>query len=278
MSGRVSTARLLELGAGLSAQERELVKDLMRLRLASHRQLAVLLGLGQSEVAPTSAARQARRVLARLTEQRVLARLSRRIGGLRAGSSGFVYYLGPVGQRLVAYWNGEGLTRGRFRPEPGSRYVRHRLAVSALYVELRSSERRGESELIEFQPEPDCWRSYLDGLGGRVLIKPDAFLRLGVGAYEERAFVEVDLATESRSVVARKLKAYWWYFQTGTEQAESGVFPRVLLFTNTDERKSALIEVCERLPAEAWQLFTVAKLGQALEVLVAGGQDSGAAL
>ncbi len=76
----------------------------------SHAQLAALLGDGRGCRA-VSAARIARRVLARLTELGVLARLERRIGGLRAGSSGYVYYLGPAGQRLVAYWQGQAYPR-----------------------------------------------------------------------------------------------------------------------------------------------------------------------
>src|SRR5437870_4997317 len=46
-------------------------------------------------------ARVCRRVLARLTRERLLARLERRVGGVRAGSASFVYALGPIGSRLL---------------------------------------------------------------------------------------------------------------------------------------------------------------------------------
>ena len=48
-----------------------------------------------------TAARIRRRVLERLTAARLLARTERVIGGMRAGSAGFVYGIGPLGHRLL---------------------------------------------------------------------------------------------------------------------------------------------------------------------------------
>jgi protein involved in plasmid replication-relaxation len=275
---RVSAAGLLRLANDLGEGERTAVDIVARLRLVSHAQLAALLAPAHPQASVASTARAVRRTLARLTGLGVLARLERRVGGVRAGSAGYVYYLGPVGQRLIAYWEGRGLIRGRFRPEPGGRYVRHRLAVSELYVQLRLADRAGELDLLAFEAEPDCWRRSLDGFGGSVLLKPDAFVRLGVGAYEDRCFVEVDLGTESRSVIASKVQAYLDYFHAGAEQAEHGVFPRVVLLTNTEVRRAVLVDVVTRLPAEYWELFTIATLDRALEVLsgqaVSAGRES----
>ena len=267
----LSTPRLLELAGTIPERERNLIRTLARFRLMTHAQLLVLLDVRQT----VSELRVARRILARLTEQRVLARLHRRIGGVRRGSAGYVYYLGPVGQRLLSYWDGQGLTRGRFRPEPGGRYVRHRLAVSELYVQAVQAQRGGLLDLIAFDTEPDCWRSMTDGFGGRVTLKPDAFVRVGVGAYEDSYFVEVDLGTESRSVIARKLHTYLDYWSSGQEQQAHGVFPRVLLVTNTEDRKDALVDVCSHLPAENWQLFTVTTLNRATEILSEGDRQAG---
>jgi len=264
---RVSTARLLQLAGDLGGPERAAVEVVARLRLATHAQLASLLGPLHPHASAASTARAVRRTLAQLTGLGVLARLDRRVGGVRAGSAGYVYYLGPVGQRLVAYWDGRGLVRGRFRPEPGGRYVRHRLAVSELYVQLSAADRQGELDLLSFDAEPDCWRRSLDGFGGSVLLKPDAYVAVGVGAYEERCFVEVDLGSESRSVIAGKVRAYLDYFHAGVEQAESGVFPRVLLLTNTEARRAALVDIVARLPAEHWAMFRVEMLERGLEVI-----------
>lgn len=257
---RVSTARMLELGAGLSERERAAIRAVDRFRLMSHTHLAAILMDASSEASPVSAARIARRILARLTDEKVLARLSRRVGGLRAGSAGYVYYLGPVGQRLVAYWDGRGLTRGRFRPEPGGRFVRHQLAVSELYVDALAADARGDLDLLAFESEPDCWRGFVDAHGGKTIVKPDAFVRIGVGAYEDRYFIEVDLGTESRAVVWRKLQTYWRYFVSGAEQAEHDVFPRVLILTNTDQRYRALVNLVGGLDPDAWRLYEVGRL------------------
>jgi Replication-relaxation len=274
---RVSTAQLLEIGAGLSQSERAVIRDVDRLRLVTHAQLAALLNLDGRHRSPVTAARTARRVLAGWNELGILTRLQRRIGGVRRGSAGYVYYLGPVGQRLVAYWQGEGLRRGRFRPEPGSRFVRHGLSVSDLYVSARLAEQEGRLDLLAFDTEPECWRSYQDSFGGRILLKPDAYAEIGLGAYEDRYFVEVDLATESRSVIARKVRSYLDYFNSGQEQAAHGIFPRVLLATTSEARRLVLVDICTRLPAEAWQLFTVTTLERAIAVL-SGEADGDRAL
>lgn len=258
---RLTQQRLLNIGETLAVKERELLRGVARLGLVTHLQAGVLLGRDvHSDATSASRARVVRARLQHLTDLGLLARLQRRIGGLRAGSAGYVYYLGPAGQRLVAYWQGRGLVRGRYRPEPGSRHVRHRLAVAQLYVEALQAAERGELDLLAFDAEPDCWREHADAFAGRHLLKPDAFVRIGLGAYEDRFFIEVDLGTESRSVIARKLRAYLAYYLSGIEQTEHGVFPRVLLLTHSEERKRVLAGLCSLLPAEHWVLFTVQTL------------------
>lgn len=263
---RVSHVRLVAIAEGMSGREREIAQTVDRLRLVSHAQFARLIPPDPGVIA-TSAARGLRRTLRRLTDDGVLARLERRVGGVRAGSSGHVYYLGPVGQRVIAYWNGDGLVRGRVRPEPGAPFVRHRLSVTELYVALRERTRAGELDLMVFDVEPDCWRSGLSGLGAIATLKPDAFVRLGLGAYEDRWFVEVDLGTESRPVLRRKLQAYIDYFHSGAEQAAHGVFPRVLWLTTSEARKATLVDLCAGLPEEHWPLFCVNVLSAGAEVM-----------
>src|ERR1700682_4418500 len=81
--------------------------------------------------AASRAARTARRVLERRVDDRLLVRLDRRVGVVRAGSASFVYGLGPVGQRVLGF----GGPRRRFR-EPTSTFVVHTLAITELVVEL----------------------------------------------------------------------------------------------------------------------------------------------
>lgn len=270
---RVSRARLMAIAEGMTDSEIAVVRVVDRLRLVSHAQIARLMPASDG-VTAASAARAIRRTLLRLTELGALGRLERRIGGVRAGSAGHIYYLGSVGQRLMAYWNGEGLVRGRARLEPGAPFVRHRLATSELYVVARERERAGDLDLLAFDVEPDCWRGSLDALGARTTLKPDAFLRVGVGAYEDRWFVEVDLGTESRTVLAGKLQAYLDYFHSGSEQDTHGVFPRVLLLTVAEARKAAIVNLCAGLPDEYWPLFAVNLLERGLDVIAGLTEDA----
>lgn len=248
--------RVLSIGDSLSDRERHLVDIVARLRLATHTQLAALIPADDSEATPESRAGGARRMLARLTDHRILCRLERRIGGVRAGSSGFVYYLGPIGQRLVAYWQGEGVVRGRVRPEPGERFIRHRLAVSELYVEARLLADAGELDLVTFDVEPDCWRTYTDRRGRGVTLKPDAFVRMG----ERELFLEVDMGTESRPVVAKKLRSYMSYF-------EAGATGHVVVLTPSPRRQERLSDVSSRFPSTMQRSFTVTTLDRALDAL-----------
>ena len=265
---RTEMARVLALGTELSDREQALVRVVAGLRLATHAQLACLVPVGGTDASAESAARSARRILARLTESGVLGRLERRIGGVRAGSAGYVYYLGPVGQRLLAYWEGKGAVRGRARPEPGERFVRHRLAVSELYVQAQALHREGALELVSFDVEPDCWRPYLDRRGHRAVLKPDALLHTRARAREDRVFLEVDLATESRPIIARKLRRYVAYFQDGASgPTEDAAVTQVLLLTTTLARQAVLMEVCAALPRDAQSWFTVSTLDRGLAVL-----------
>ena len=93
-------------------------------------------------------ARICRRVLARLTDERLLARLQRRVGGVRAGSASFVYALGPIGRRLLD-------ERHRYT-EPSQLFLDHTLAVADAHIAIVQADRDGrleDQELSERQPE-----------------------------------------------------------------------------------------------------------------------------
>ena len=62
-------------------------------------------------------ARTARRRLSQLTELRVISRLDRRVGGVRAGSDGYVYRLDVAGRRLL------GGSPGRRPHTPGLKFM-----------------------------------------------------------------------------------------------------------------------------------------------------------
>jgi Replication-relaxation len=259
---RLSSAGLMALVEAMPAREREIVETTARLRLVAGTQLARLSLPDNGK--PASRARAARRVLAGLVDSQVLFRLERRIGGVRAGSAGHVYSLGPVGKRLIAYWQGEGLVRVRTPHEPGPIFVRHALAVAECYVQLKEAEQAGRAELVAFEVEPR--RSFSGGYGGAVTLKPDALVRLGIGEFEERSFLEVDCGTEGRGALLAKCRRYAAYYQSGGEQAEHGVFPRVVWLTTTQARVRLLVDVCASLPPEHWRLFSVGTADRVVEL------------
>ncbi len=262
---RLSMAGLLALAEAMPERERQIAETTGRLRLVAGKQLERLYFSEIGKAA--SRARAARRVLADLTERQVLFRLERSIGGVRAGSAGHVYGLGPIGKRLVSYWQGEGLTRVRTPHEPGVVFVRHTLAVAEQYMQLIETERAGRFELVAFESEPDCWRPLAGAYGRADTLKPDAFVRLGLGEFEECSFIEVDCGTTGRGALTRKCHRYVAYYQSGIEQAESGVFPRIVWLTTNQARVRLLVEVCASLAPEHWQLFSVGTADKAIGLL-----------
>jgi hypothetical protein len=150
---------------------------------------------------------------------------------------------------------------------PGGRFTAHTLAITELVVRLHAAHKRGDLDLIEVEGEPACSRGYLGPMGARLILKPDLFVRVGVGAYEDRWMVEVDLATEAGGTIRAKTERCVAYYRSGTEQAEHGVFPRVLWAAPDARRMRQLEEALGRLHAEARKLFTVCELGDVAALL-----------
>jgi hypothetical protein len=268
MSPYLTRRKLAELDARLTDRDREIAGLVNHLRLVSGRQLQRLY-FAHGGV-PASQERLARSALARLVELEVLTRLERPVGGVRGGSGAWVYEAGPAAQRLFAYWRGDGFGRVRPSHEPGQRFVRHTLAVSEIYTRVREAARDGRFEFVDFHAEPDCWRSGV-GPGGNVeVLKPDAFVQLAHGEFLDAWLLEIDLATESSRVLHRQCVAYARYFQTGREQRERGVFPRVLWIVPDQQRGDLLTRVLAGLPAETRELFTVTTEAAAVEVMALG--------
>jgi len=239
-----------------------ILRQVGELRLMSARQLEAI-HFPEAEHDNAAAAMRARqRVLARLVRDGLLSALERRIGGVRAGSVGLVLGLGPRGQRVLSL---DGPRRRAH--EPGLRFVDHTLATTQLVVDAQVAARHGALEVLVCEAEPTCWREF-GGIGGRRVLRPDAFLSLGVGEYELRWFVEVDRASESLPVVVRKCRLYGDYYQAGIEQARGGgVFPRVCWVVPDEaraERVRRAIAKERQLPAG---LFVVTTSEQALAAL-----------
>jgi hypothetical protein len=262
---RLTPSKVAQLAATLGERDSEIVKTVAKLRLVTTPHIQRLHFVDGT---PPSNGRRTRHALRRLTDRRVLKRLERRIGGVRAGSAGHIYALDVVGQYIAALAS-DGRRR---RPvEPGLPYVAHRLAVSELYVLLEEANRDGALELIEFNAEPDCWRTFFGPGGGRMILKPDAFVRIGSDAFEELWFVEVDRGTQSTEALQRKFRLYRQYWSSGREQVLWGnVFPRVLWLAPSSARLRQLIDLAGAQPPESWQLFTVRLFDDAVRVFASG--------
>ncbi len=273
MSRRYLTAeRYRELAAQLSERDLAVLRHLSELRFVSGSQLARLCFTDGPDRAAN--ARAARRALLRLVRLGTLGRLERPVGGIRAGSAGFVYYLGLAGQRIAVARGWQPKRRVRRSLTPGTLFVRHALQVAELHTRLVEADRSRRLELLELAAEPSCWRSF-DGLGGqRSTLKPDSYVRLGLGAYEDSYFLEVDQDTEGSRALERQLQLYIAYHRSGREQAERQVFPRVLWLVSSQQRKAVLVDSLARLPAESWGLFQVARFDGAIDALLANSDDN----
>lgn len=261
---RLTPNRLASVTASLSERDLAIARTVADLRLVTSLQLR---RLHFRDGAADTNARLARHCLQRLTRLRVLTRLERRIGGVRAGSAGYIYRLDVAGQNALQVTSG----RRRRLAEPGLPFVTHTLAISELYVRLSEAAGTGQIDLLEFAAEPGCWRSFFGPGGAAMRLKPDAFVRIGRGAFEDLWFVEVDCSTHGKGALAAKFRTYRQYWATGREQAQWGdVFPRVLWLVPNLTRLRQLLDVAAAQPAESWQLFTVRLFDEALDVMAGG--------
>jgi hypothetical protein len=264
-SSRLSARQVAGLGDRLSTRDRDVLATVGRFRAMSGAQLQRLFWPTGSQ---QTRARLARHGLARLSELGVLAPLARRVGGVRAGSRGLCFAVGLAGQRLLA--SRDSKRRARYPYTPGERYLAHTLAVAQLYVELVEAERRGACDLLAFDPEPACWRGYLGPYAARLVLKPDAALKLGVGDYELSWLVELDMATEALTTIERKARRHLDYHRSGGARRSEGVSPRVAWIVPDELRAGAVQLALERLPAEARRLFAVATSAGAVTLLTEG--------
>jgi hypothetical protein len=262
-----SEGRLAAVSEAMTDRDWLIVETLQTVKVATAHQLE-RLHFDPSE--DPSSSRHRRRVLSHLVDLQVLGRLERRIGGVRAGSAGFVYGLEVVGQRLLDLRDGSGRWRPPFTP--GLSFLQHRLAITEVYVRLVESQRGGRfHQLVEFAAEPDCWRSFSGRGGGRVLLKPDAYARIANGDYDYLWFIEVDRAAESRPTLKAKCQRYVDYWLSGREDTRSIVFPAVLWLVPDERRAETLAGVIEQLPVDSRRLFQVAVFDLAVDVLTGRG-------
>jgi Replication-relaxation len=202
----------------------------------------------------------------------VLARLDRVIGGVRAGSTGWVYSLGPAGQRLIQLdANQRGTARIRKPWTPSTMFLRHSLDVAEVYVQLVEAARRRDFTLTTFETEPACW--WPDGLGS--WLKPDALVVLSTAAYDELVWLEIDRGTESLPTMKRKLTAYTDFVRRG-QLGPSDVTPHVVISTPTERRRDALRVIAEAIDptGDIFQVCQFAAITQHLIEMATGNSNA----
>jgi hypothetical protein len=260
----LTRSHLIQLADQLNDRERSVLETVERFRLLRGDQLRRLFF--NDIASDAGSARLCRRSLARLAEAGLLTRLERRVGGTRAGSSGHVFAITASGRRLNAYCSGTGMPSNRGVHEPGHQFVAHTLAIVDLYVAHVEAERAGTLELLAFETEPGCWRTFNAVLGAARTLKPDAHVRLGVGDYEYASFVEVDCGTEGKGALLGKAHVYLSYYRSGREQAQQGLFPKVVWIAATESRARFLGELLRALP-DGDRLFAAATPEEAVGIL-----------
>jgi len=236
---RVSGRRLEELDRLLTDRDKAILRSLQKCRYLTSGQVQRLHFTEHSS--QTAAIRAANRGLVKLQDRQLIESLERRIGGAKAGSGAYVWALTEAGTKLlrIGAVNNADMSRKRFF-SPTPTFLEHYLAVAEAYVQLTEVCGRNNMKMVIAELEPLSWRGFNSESGKPVSLKPDLFAVVINGKYEDRWFIEIDLATESSVVILDKCKRYVQYYKTSKEQQESGVFPLVLWITPSLKRKESL--------------------------------------
>jgi Replication-relaxation len=262
----VTARRLDHIAASLTDRDRAVLLFVAESRLATSKQLVRRFWTPDPTADPARA-RAARRALKRLADWRVLDALpNRAIGGVRGGSDTLIYRVGVAGRRLLA----RGGSQLRRLPAPSDRFIRHVLTITNVVVDLHVADQQGVLELIERQFEPACWRAFLGPGMARTILKPDTFVRIGVGgsALEDRWWIEVDLGTEHVATLTSKAARFLAHQATGNEQRDHGIYPRVLWAVPDPRRAEQIAAVLRPLKAPE-KLFSICLLSEVVDFLAA---------
>ena len=270
---RTRAGDLTAIAARLSDRDRAILRSVAEHQFLTGRQIEAL---HFHDHAATSGPRIARRVLAKLRDLRLLGTLERRIGGIRAGSSGLIHYVDVVGDQLLRGRSGRAARRSR---EPSARFLDHRLAIADSRLSLLGAHRLHDVELVDCAVEPTSWRQYPGAGGARITLKPDLFAETGAGDGMVHAwFIEVDRGTESIPTLLRKCHDYESYRRTGTEQDRTGGFPIVVWsMTHVDPEKAEGRRMALRAAIDAHaslqsKLFRIIAPQQLIPLIRVGGQ------
>lgn len=266
--GRVGRRQLAQIADQLDTIDRRLLALLAVHRYATTAQLARIVNVTGRWATGRSALRQTSRRLGRHRHLGLVEHLQRRIGGVRAGSTGYVWYLREPGHRLAAP---QDTTRHR-HSEPSHTFLAHTLAVTEARLVIERAAHDAGGHLSLLRTEPDCWQSWA-GLGGaRHWLKPDLeAITTTKDGEQDHWLVKVDLATENPARLLAKCHHYQAHLDTGTQQAQHGYYPQVVWLLNDPQRAARLdtqVRADNRLTPG---LFAIATSAEQLTSLIQQG-------
>lgn len=253
----------------LTKQDVEVLSLLNRCRYATTRQIVELYF---RENKPKTATRRANLLTKNLSNLGLIVHLNRRIGGVRAGSGSYVWHITHKGIKELRRVDESVKLRLKNRYEPSQNHLKHQLFVTQIFVELTTLHLDGKITIENFSFEPKCWRSFTT-LFSHFTLKPNEFVRLMVGNFEEAYFFEADNATEHLGRIIAKCKQYIAYFNTGIEQRENEIFPLVVWVVPDDKRKLAILNRIKEDLDGYWELFEVITLDEFSGFIEGGRAD-----
>lgn len=266
-SQRVSRKQLQELDGRLGERDRELLGAVQKYRYLMTGQIQRLLFTDAAN--PSAGLRAASRSLRKLSGFGLVGSLSRRIGGVRAGSSSLIWYLTHAGERLLRLHD-ERAYPVRRHFEPSAYFLAHTLAVAETAIQMIEICRKHEPEILSLQLEPECWRAY-SSAGVSCSLKPDLYAATMSEKYEDRYFIEVDLDTESPAKIIEKCQKYHAYYRSGLEQEESEMFPLTVWIVPSPARKEKLIQHLKAAFDKQAKLFAVIASDELEHLILEGG-------
>ena len=267
ISQRISRRKLLEIDSRLGTRDREVLLAAQKYRYLMTGQIERLLFTDATN--PSAGLRAASRNLKKLCNFGLVDSLSRRIGGVRAGSSSLIWYLTHAGERLLRLHHNKAHPIRRFF-EPSPHHLAHTLAVAEIAIRLTEICREHEPEIASLQLEPECWRTYSNA-GVALSLKPDLYAATTTEEYEDRYFIEVDLDTESPVKIIEKCQRYHAYYHSGLEQMESEMFPLTIWIVPSITRKEKLIRHLKVAFDKQPKLFAIITSDELEQLILEGG-------
>jgi len=273
--GRIGRRQLQAITNSLSTRDHELLSYLAVHRFATTNQLARLTT--RHYRTPASTLRQTSRHLRRLTALGLTTHLKQRIGGVRGGSSGLIWYLRPPGWRLTTPPTTNSLNHldppvRRRLTEPSPTFLAHTLAITEARVIIHEAARASSGHLTLIRTEPACWRSWTLVSGTRRWLKPDLeAVTTTPDGDEDHWLLEIDLGTENPARLLTKSHNYQDHLATGLEQATTGgYYPQVVWTMSSTNRATQLCQAITNDPGLSNELFCVITVGELPELIQRG--------